>query len=150
MEFALLDESHLPACTSLYVSVFNSAPWHDAWTREQAARRLKETLMTPGALGLAAFQGGRLVGFLLGYRETWFSGTHYYLKEMCVEMEVQRTGIGGELIKALIDRLRQEKVEQIYLLTLGDGTAEAFYTKYGFHKSSRIGLYTAQVVPADT
>jgi aminoglycoside 6'-N-acetyltransferase I len=149
MKIAMLDQVHLSDCADLYVSVFNSAPWHDAWTREQAARRLEETLTTPGALGLLAFREGRLVGFLLGYRETWFTGTHYYLKEMCVTTEVQRTGIGGGLIKALADRLRQEKVERIYLLTARDGPAAAFYTKHGFYKSPKMGLYAARIIPPD-
>lgn len=145
----MLDQSHLEDCAALYVSVFNSAPWHDAWTAEQSTRRLKEVLLTLGALGLGAFREGRLVGFLLGYRETWFTGTHYYLKEMCVGTEVQRTGIGGELIKALADRLRREGVERMYLLTAQDGPGAAFYAKHGFYKSTKMGLYAARIAPAD-
>ena len=145
MEIAILNKSHLPSCADLYVSVFNSSPWHDAWTEEQASRRLEETLTTPGALGLAAFQRGRLVGFLLGYRETWFTGTHYYLKEMCVGTEVQRTGIGGRLIENLSERLRRERVERLYLLTMRDGPAAAFYAKRGFYQSSKMGLYASRL-----
>ncbi len=128
----------LDGAITLYVGVFNAEPWNDRWTIETARKRLAETFDTPGFLGVVAVENAEPIGFVAGYREQWFTGGHYYLKEMCVRTDRQRAGIGTRLIEHLERRLRDLDVERVYLLTARGGPAETFYAKRGYWASPKM------------
>ena len=131
--------AHLDVAAQLYVSVFNAAPWHDDWTPTTARQRLADTLATPGALGFVLVEGDML-GFALGYSEPWYDGAHFYLKEMCVRGDRQRTGFGTRLLQHLERVLREQQVDRVYLLTMQGSPAEAFYARQGYYVSPRMRL----------
>jgi ribosomal protein S18 acetylase RimI-like enzyme len=135
-----LTKDHLPTVTELYCAVFNAAPWNDAWTIETASARLRDTLATPGADGLLALAGGQPAGCLLGYREQWFDGVHFYLKEMFVHPDLQHRGMGTMLMEQLKDSMRRQGVARIYLLTERGGAAADFYRARGFYESRRMTM----------
>lgn len=130
-----LDESDLPEATRLYVRVFNAPPWNDQWTEVTAGTRLRQTFDTPGALGVAMWEAGRMTGIAIGYEEQWYSGVHYSLKELFVEPTLQGSGVGTRLMDRLMQVLRERDVERIYLLTAHDSPAATFYEKLGFQRS---------------
>ncbi len=131
--------THLDAAAQLYVSVFNAAPWYDRWTPATACQRLADTLATPGALGFVLVEDDML-GFALGYSEPWYDGAHFYLKEMCVRGDRQRSGLGTRLLQHLEQALREQQVDRVYLLTMHGGPAEAFYARQGYYVSPRMRL----------
>ncbi len=139
---------HLDAAADLYVAVFNAAPWHDRWTATTARPRLADTLATPGALGFALLEGD-LLGFVLGFAEPWFDGAHFYLKEMCVQSDRQRTGLGTCLLLHLEQALREQRIERAYLLTAHEGPAQAFYAKHGYYTSSKMRVMARRLDPSD-
>ncbi len=128
---------HVDEATALYIDVFNNPPWNDRWSFEAAHKRLADILQAPGFLGFI-YTDPELLGFAVGYCEQWHSGRHFYLNEMCVRSDQQRRGIGSALIQQLVQTLRQMQVERMYLLTMRDGPAEAFYAKHGFRTSPRM------------
>lgn len=129
------DAALLDGAARLFVSVFNAAPWNDRWSQVSARARLHDVVQTPGFVGVALHQDQQLCGFAIGHTEQWFSGEHFFLQEMCVRTEMQRRGIGTELIHALETQL--VNVEQVYLLTDRDGPAHAFYERCGFRSARR-------------
>lgn len=139
MSVAPFTAAHLDAAAQLYVGVFNAAPWHDRWTPATARRRLADTLATPGALGCVLLADD-LLGFALGYRESWFDGTHFSLKELCVRADRQRGGLGTQLLHQLERVLREQHVSRVYLLTLHEGPAQAFYARQGYYVSPKMRL----------
>ena len=136
---------HLDDAAALYVEVFNNPPWNDRWSVETARKRLADILDTPGFLGNVYVDHG-LLGFAVGYCEQWHSGLHFYLNEMCVRTDRQRMGIGAALIEQLVQTLQQMQVENMYLLTMRDGPAEAFYAKHGFRTSPRMVMLSRRLV----
>lgn len=138
-EICLFTADHLEEATQLYVAIFNAPPWHDRWTMATAGQRLADILATPGTVGYALFED-ELVGFVLGHREPWFDGTHFYLKEMCVKVSRQRSGLGTRLLRQLERELALEGVSRVYLLTMRDGPAAAFYAKNGYYTSPKMAL----------
>jgi aminoglycoside 6'-N-acetyltransferase I len=134
-----IQERDLPAAARLYVEVFNAAPWNDQWTFPTALARLQDTLNTPGAFGLIA-DGDNPPGALIGYVEQWYDGRHFYLKELFVAPERQRTGIGTSLMHRLEVTLREQGVNRIYLLTEASGPAADFYSKRGYYRSPKTAL----------
>jgi aminoglycoside 6'-N-acetyltransferase I len=142
MKIVPVTTGRLDACVRLYVSVFNSEPWNDRWTSESARARLADTFGIPGFLGLAAVDddGGDVLGMILGHSEQWFDGRQFSLKEMWVRAELQGTGVGSALLRHLEKPLRTMSVGNVYLVTLTESAAEAFYAKHGYATSSRMGL----------
>ena len=125
----------LDEAAALFRAVFNDEPWNDAWELESARLRLADVLATPGGRGVCLRADGRLRAFALGHAEQWFTGRHFFLKEMCVEAAQQRRGHGSALLSALEGRL--VGIEQVYLLTSRDGAAQDFYLRNGFRTASR-------------
>ncbi|MGW5365717.1 GNAT family N-acetyltransferase [Actinopolymorpha pittospori] len=132
------DTAVLDAAAHLFVSVFNAPPWNDSWSDSSARTRLRDVVETPGFVGVALHQGQDLCGFAIGHTEQWFAGRHFLLQEMCVRTELQRQGIGTELIDALEARLFD--VEQVYLLTDRHSPAHSFYERCGFRSARRQGV----------
>lgn len=131
----------------LYRAVFNEPPWDDEWTVETARTRLVEIMETPGYRGYSAFLVEELVGLVLGNLEQWYTGQHFYLKEMCVRPSCQRRGIGTTMLEDLTEELRSEGVERVYLLTRQASPAREFYESNGFHLNERMGMQSLPLKP---
>ena len=141
-----IEPRHLACCAHVFMTVFNEAPWNEAWSLPAALARLQEIANTPGFYGIAADDDAEILGFAMGYAEHWHDTSHFYLKEMCVVPRCQRTGIGRTLIQTLSRDLGAMNVEKMYLLTVRDGPAEAFYTRCGFYSSPKM-IMMAKYLP---
>jgi aminoglycoside 6'-N-acetyltransferase I len=139
----------LDAAVRLFVTVFNAAPWNDSWTQASAGARLRDVVDTPGFVGVGLTDGEELCGFAIGHTERWFTGRHFLLQEMCVRTDLQRRGMGTELVNALERRLAG--VERVYLLTDRQSPAHAFYERSGFHSAGRqvVMVKAMDVRPSD-
>jgi len=142
METALLNEMDLDECVALFRDVFNAPPWNEAWKAESARRRLANCFSTPDFGGLAIRKEGRIIGFALGFIETWDTGEHFYLKEMCVARSCQRQGAGTLLITALEQWLSTKGIQKIYLHTARETFAQDFYEQRGFRVSAKTIMMT--------
>lgn len=140
LELRPFSVNDLPVMTALYCAVFNGPPWHDAWTDATATARLRDTLNTPGSLGLLRWQDGHLVGCIIGYEEQWFDGVHFCLKEMFVHPTRQRRGIGAGMPLGLNGMIGPHGVRRIYLLTERTSAAADFYGPQGYHPSPRMTM----------
>ncbi|YAF94060.1 MAG: GNAT family N-acetyltransferase [Nodularia sp. CChRGM 3473] len=136
---------HLDECAQLAVEVFNGEPMNQQWTMETARIRLQEILNTPGFVGFI-WRKKAILGFVVGNCEQWENTLRFELKTICVRPDKQAQGIGTNLLHQLVDTLLTFHVSSVYLLTLKEGLAEAFYTKNGFHKSHRVVFMSNQLV----
>jgi ribosomal protein S18 acetylase RimI-like enzyme len=133
-----IERDDIVRCAELFAAAFAGAPWSETWDITDATARLEEVYRTPGAYGVVARDGATLVGFALGYAEQLNREQHFYLKEMAIAPERQHSGIGTALMEALTRDLAAMGIGVVYLLTLRDSPAEAFYKKGGFHISDRM------------
>ena len=134
------DEKLLEPCISVYLDVFNQPPWGESWTDGSARRRLTKVIRRNGFIGLIAFLDGGPVGFVLGNR--WGSyplNRGFQIRELLVADQVRGTGIGGQLIAALMTNLRKFDLRYISLVTKRGSPAERFYMKSGFKRLPRTG-----------
>lgn len=132
-------ESDLPACVRIFVSAFAQPPWEEHWQPDTVQARLKQILRTPHALGVVIEDSG-IQGFALGFSEPWHEGTHFYLKEMCVDHTRRRQGLGTRLLEYLQEELIRRDTRRIYLLTARGDQSEAFYAQAGFYTSPKMIL----------
>ncbi len=131
-----IQSNDIPRCAELFAAAFVCAPWSEAWSIADATARLDEVYRTPGAYGVVAEDDATLVGFALGYTEQLNREQHFYLKEMAVAPERQHEGVGTAMLEALCRALAAMGITVIYLLTLRDSPAQAFYEKSGFQVNS--------------
>lgn len=120
------------------MQVFNSEPWHEAWTPEGTRTFLQDLLDIPRALGVVAKIDSAPVGFILGHSEVRDRGTQFYVAEMCILTKMQGRGVGKALMGRLEATLKAQGVGKIYLLTARGGAAEAFYHACGFYTSEKV------------
>jgi aminoglycoside 6'-N-acetyltransferase I len=133
------EETDLEPCVNLFRATFAQAPWNEEWKPEVVQARLDQIIKTPHFLGVVAGDSS-IRGFAMGFSEPWHEGTHFYLKEMCIDHTRQRQGLGTKLLEFLSSELRERDSRRIYLLTARGDVSEAFYTKAGFYTSPRMIL----------
>jgi aminoglycoside 6'-N-acetyltransferase I len=138
MKYETIQPDDLTSCAEVFVEVFNGPPWNEAWSVPSASPRLTEISGTPGFTGLKVLSGGLMVGFVMGYVESFDTGGDFYLKEMCILPEMQRQGIGTDLLDQLKAHLIETGARKLYLLTSRDGPAARFYEKNGFYTSDKM------------
>ena len=93
-----------------------------------------------GFVGILAESDGA-IGFALGNTEPFYFGSMFYLREMCTQTNLQKNGIGSEIIHALERELSLNNVHSIYLTTEREIPAAEFYKKKGFKYSDQMGFY---------
>ena len=124
-----IDRGLVSACADLFIETFNAAPWHDGWTHSSATSRLTDMIETPGFRGVALTANGTITGAALGQVEQWFSGRHFYLREMFVRADLQRQGRGARLLHGIH---RGDELEASYLITDHGTPAHEFYQHHGY------------------
>ena len=123
----------LDRCVAMFVRVYGQPPWEDEWPSEERAKDyLADIVGTPGFEGFVAYEGRRILGVCLGHKVRWWAGDQFYMDELFVDTEVQRSGIGTALVEYAKQRLAREGVHLVVLLTQRETLAESFYAKQGF------------------
>ncbi|WP_078551987.1 GNAT family N-acetyltransferase [Bacillus alkalicellulosilyticus] len=134
-----ISKENVEECSVLYRKVFNSDPWNDGWLLDDVKERLSDIISNPHYWGVGLYSdGGRLVGFLVGYSEKWLQERHFHVIELCVDLDFQNKGIGTRLITALENYCNEVGINNIYLVTAKGGQAEHFYNKNDFITNSQL------------
>lgn len=126
----------------LFVSVFNSEPWNDSWTKETALIRIENMIRTNTFIGKAIYFGNDLKGIILGQKEQYYNGMHFQIQEFCVKTAEQNKGYGSTLLQALENELSKIGIVNIYLITSKGEKTEDYYGKRGFVTSDQMILMT--------
>lgn len=145
MQLQPIEQRHLRACATLFISVFNSPPWNEQWSQDVALLRLEDCFNTPGNYGIVAIVEDKVCGFAIGVIEQYDRTKSFYLKEMCVNSIEQRSGIGTKIMDELYHNLASKGVGMIYLLTMRDTFAATFYEKCGFLSSSKMMMMSRSI-----
>lgn len=132
MKTILYTSEHFEACVNLFINVFNQAPWHDEWEIGNAKEYLTDFIHTPGFIGIMAMKDNEVIGFIFGNCKKWWSGKEYFIQEMCVNTDLQGSGIGTALLDSLAKTLKEQHIQRINLLTNRDVPANTFYNNKGF------------------
>lgn len=117
----------------LFISVFTKEPWNDDWSNaDQLDLYIKDLTGNRNSLTFGLYEGGDLVAVSMGHVKHWYSGTEYYIDELCVKTEKQGMGIGSEFVKQIEKELAILEIYNIFLLTEKTVPAFEFYRNRGF------------------
>lgn len=129
----------------LFAHVFNSDPWNENWSEQQALERLTLFRDTPNFLGICAKNKSGVCGFVMGNFEPYQSDRLFILKEMCVPPNYQRSGVGSYLLTQLHENLVELGVSVVNLITREGTGAEKFYLAHNYYRSAGKRLYVASL-----
>ena len=133
--FKKLDESAISVIKELYVSVFSKEPWNDDWSDEkQLHLYIRDLTGQSNSLTFGLFDGTELIGVSMGHIKHWYTGTEYFIDELCVSTAKQGQGIGTLFLNMIEKACRELGLKHIFLLTENDVPAFEFYKKRGFSK----------------
>jgi ribosomal-protein-alanine N-acetyltransferase len=86
-------------------------------------------------------------GAIAGFAVAMMVGPQAELETIAVAAEGQRRGVGRLLFAALVEKLKQERAEEIFLeVRASNGPALGFYRSLGFRETGRRPRYYADPV----
>lgn len=135
----VLDKQMEEQAKQFFVAVFSKEPWNDDWSdKEQLDKYIKELVEQDHSLVFGLFDGEEMVGLSMGYAFHWYSGTEYYIKELCIKTEAQGRGLGTRFLGLMEKALVEKGIHQIFLQTDRNVPACDFYKKNGFFECEDI------------
>ena len=134
-DFKRIGMNEIELIKELYISVFTIEPWNDDWSdRKQLDLYLSDLVGQSNSLTYGLFENEQLIGVSMGRIRHWYSGTEYYIDELCIKTDKQGGGIGTFFIKEIEKAIKGIGLVHIFLQTDNDVPAYAFYKKNGFYE----------------
>ena len=135
VECRKIGTEEMPAIRELFAGVFTGEPWNDDWSDgEQLDLYLEELVGQQNSLTYGLYEDGRMVGLSMGRMKHWYTGTEYYIDELCIRTDRQGTGLGTLFLQEIVHAIREGGMVQIFLQTSADVPAYQFYRKNGFQE----------------
>ena len=117
-EFKRIGMDEIEAIKELFVDVFTIEPWNDDWSnQEQLALYLSDLVGQSNSLTYGLFENEKMIGVSMGHIRHWFSGTEYYIDELCVRTDKQGKGIGTYFLREIEKGIKDIGMVQIFLQT---------------------------------
>ena len=132
-ELRQLTMENIEEIKKFFFDIFTKEPWNDDWSdADQLHAYMADLIGNHNSLALGLFENGALVGLSMGNIKHWYSGTEYYIDELCIKTEEQGRGLGTQFLQAIEAYIAQRGMKHIFLQTDRDVPAYNFYKKNGF------------------
>ena len=133
--FKQLDESSAAIIKELFVSVFTAEPWNDDWSNEnQLDLYIHDLIGQNNSLTFGLYEGAELIGLSMGHIKHWYTGTEYYIDELCISTSKQGKGVGTLFVSEIEKACKELGLTHIFLLTESNVPAFTFYKKQRFYE----------------
>jgi len=133
MDFVRLTPQRFDDIKAFFRDVFTKEPWNDDWSDDaQLTMYITELICSENSLTYAMLDKGEIMALSMGHIKHWFSGTEYYIEELCVRTDLQGRGIGSAFVEHIKAALRETGITHIFLQTNRNMPAYEFYLKRGF------------------
>ncbi len=130
-----LDEKAADEIRELFVGVFTKEPWNDDWSDEnQLQLYLHDLIGQNNSLTFGLYEETRLIGISMGHIRHWYTGTEYYIDELCIRTDKQGKGVGTLFLSQIEHACKKLELTHIFLLTEDTVPAFSFYQKCGFYE----------------
>jgi GNAT superfamily N-acetyltransferase len=143
-----IDQAEALSGANILVHAYGEPPWEEAWTMENARRRLIELSSPPDAIRLGAFCQGKLVGFAFASPHTSAIGTGLYVAEIAISPSHQRMGFGTALLTHVERAAIQLGYLQVWLVSRQIGGVANYYQTNGYNRSNALCIYSKMLATA--
>ena len=134
MEIKQINQNDIPALAVAMAAAYSEDPWNENWTQEKAERRVHAILGNFEAMGLAAFEDGKINGAVLGYVDPYAEEDFFFVSELFVIPGKKKQGIGKQLLAELENKLKEKNVIVVQLISIDYN--EIFYKKCGLNRDA--------------
>ena len=134
MEIKLINQNDIPTLAVAMAAAYSEDPWNENWTQEKAERRIRAILCNFEAMGLTAFEDGKIIGALLGYVDPYAEEYFFFVSELFVIPEKMKHGVGKQLLVELEKNLKEKNIHVVQLISIDYN--EAFYKKCGLNRDA--------------
>ena len=119
----------------LFYGVFTAEPWNDDWSdQKQLDLYLQDLMGQHNSLTFGLFEDECLVGVSMGIVKHWYTGTEYYIDELCIRTDRQGKGLGTQFLKEIETGIQALGLKQLFLQTDTFAPAYEFYRKNGYQE----------------
>lgn len=145
-DFKRIGMNEIKSIKELYLGVFTVAPWNDDWSdQEQLDLYLSDLAGQGNSLTYGLFEDDKLIGVCMGHIRHWYTGTEYYISELCVRTDKQGSGIGTLFLKEIEKAIKEIGLVRIFLQTENNVPAYGFYQKNGFYELKEHVSFTKRI-----
>ena len=145
-DFKRIGVSETEIIKELFTGVFTIAPWNDDWSDgEQLDLYIQDLIGQNNSLTYGLFENGKLIGLSMGHIKHWYSGTEYYIDELCIQTDKQGNGIGTYFLEEIEKEIKELGMTQIFLQTGSNVPAYGFYQKNGFFELKELVSFVKRV-----
>ena len=134
MEIKRINQNDIPGLAGAMAAAYSEKPWNEYWTQEKAERRIRAVLGNFEAMGLAAFEDGKIIGAVLGYVDPYAEEDFFFVSELFVIPEKKKQGLGKQLLAELEKALKEKNVSVLQLISIDYN--EPFYKKCGMNRDA--------------
>ena len=114
-DFKKIGINEIEIIKELFAGVFTIEPWNDDWSnQEQLNLYLLDLIGQSNSLTYGLFENGKLIGVSMGHIKHWYSGTEYYIEELCIQTNKQGNGIGTYFLKEIEKAIKELGLVQIF------------------------------------
>lgn len=142
-ELRELSTKDIEMIKSFFASVFTKEPWNDDWSdEEQLYAYIMDLIGNRNSLTLGFFENDSMVGLAMGEIRHWYTGTEYFINELCIKREEQGRGLGTQFLAHIEENIKAKGMTNIFLLTERNMPAYEFYRKNHFNElKDNVSLY---------
>jgi len=134
-KFKRIGTNEIEAIKELFISVFTIDPWNDDWSNQkQLNMYLNDLIGQSNSLTYGLFENEKMIGVSMGHIRHWFSGTEYYIDELCIQTNKQGKGIGTFFLNEIEKSIKDMGLVRIFLQTENNVPAYGFYQKNGYYE----------------
>lgn len=122
----------IEACAKIYIDAYSKEPWNKNYDLERVKNYLAKFTSNDIYTGWVLIQEEQIVAFVLGIIMSYMERDYFRIEDICVRPDMQRKGIGKELLRKITLELKNKNMDSIILNTIRDFPAYKFYLMNGF------------------
>ena len=123
----------LSALADIFQTNMNEEPYSYDVTEDIATEVIDAALKYETVL--LATTNDEIIGYVSASPYSWVQGTHVWMSELHVRVDVQGEGIGTALLEALESHFHNQGIKHIEFTVREDCPATQFYEKHGYERA---------------
>ena len=139
MQYRAMTEADIASIAPHYMHYYNTHDG-DAWTFETTYKRIHQVWSREDSQCLILEKNDAILGFCMGYLNTYYDLTSYDLVEILIFDTHQNRGLGTAFMEEIEHRAKAAGASMIQLQSVNDAMHSHFYGKLGYQDCTNLVL----------
>lgn len=129
-----ISKKDIETCARIFIDAYSREPWNENHDLGKVKEFLTKFTSENTNIGWVILEESQIAGFAVGVIIPSIERDYFRIEDICVRSDMQRKGIGRELIRRTALELRSRNIDSIILNTIKDFPAYRFYLNNGFRE----------------